>query len=191
MLFSFITNLMDTSLSKLWEMVMDRKAWHPAIHGVTKSWTRLSDWIQLNWYTNEDTHSRIICKNMNRTSISLNKIRKTQKVFKGVSGCICLFELWLCECCIFSFCFMSFFSKNVLFLLYLDTTTYPERSSLWGKFEERCEWNTPHKLEIFLLEPCVASLFRSFSESWPDFNILIVSSQTLKLRHQMNSSLTI
>ena len=38
-----ITNWMDMSLGKLWEMVMNRLAWHAAIHGVTKSWTRLSD----------------------------------------------------------------------------------------------------------------------------------------------------
>ena len=44
-----ITDSMGMSLSKLQDFVMDRQAWHAVIHGVAKSWTRLSDWIELNW----------------------------------------------------------------------------------------------------------------------------------------------
>ena len=44
-----ITDLLDMSLSKFQELVMDRVAWHSAVHGVAKSWTWLSDWTELNW----------------------------------------------------------------------------------------------------------------------------------------------
>ena len=56
-----ITDSMDVSLSELQEMVMDREAWRAAIHGVTKSRTRLSDWTELKsfFWTNQ--------KNQNKT----------------------------------------------------------------------------------------------------------------------------
>ena len=44
-----ITDSMDMSLSELQELVMNREAWRAAIHRVAKSWTRLSDWTELNW----------------------------------------------------------------------------------------------------------------------------------------------
>ena len=45
-----ITNSKEMSLSKFQVFVMDREAWHAAVHGITKSWTWLSDWTELNWF---------------------------------------------------------------------------------------------------------------------------------------------
>ena len=52
-----IMESMDRSLSKLWEMVKDREAWRAADHGVTKSWTRLSDWTTKIWGKDVSFHA--------------------------------------------------------------------------------------------------------------------------------------
>ena len=54
-----ITNSIDMSFSKLQQLVMDREAWHAVVHGVTKSWTQLSDWTEL-CFNNSDCGSEMM-----------------------------------------------------------------------------------------------------------------------------------
>ena len=57
-----ITDVIDISLSKLWELLKDREAWRAAVHGVTKSWTRLSNWT--DWLTKPLLPPRMILKSL-------------------------------------------------------------------------------------------------------------------------------
>ena len=45
-----VTNTVDMGLGGIWELVLDREAWHAVVHGAAKSWTRLSNCIELNFY---------------------------------------------------------------------------------------------------------------------------------------------
>ena len=87
-----ITDLMDMSLSELWELVMDREAWCAVIYGVTKSQTRPSDWSELN--------RKLIYQQINKTlacpSVEVNMIKYSRPYggLGSLSGCLQGKKMW-------------------------------------------------------------------------------------------------
>ena len=72
-----ITDSMDVNLGKPQELVMDREAWHAAIHGVTKSWTQLSDWTELKYhetYIHKHTHTHTHTRTHAQTKLIINSV---------------------------------------------------------------------------------------------------------------------
>ena len=75
-----ITDSMDMNLGKIWGLVKDRKAWRAAVHRVAKSWTRLRDWTELNWYQSANlTFDKVILSKTELGGKVLNLIKDVYK----------------------------------------------------------------------------------------------------------------
>ena len=92
-----ITDTMDMGLGGLRELVMDREAWRATLHGVAKSWTRLSDWTELNKVTsslNQISPSFLTISHLEAAERLENRCSISKMFSFWLSGCFTCQQLW-------------------------------------------------------------------------------------------------